>query len=798
VTGSVTITGSGSFWDNHGSLYVGRAGNGTLNITDGATVTNITSYIGYESNSTGVVNVDGFGSMWAPGNPLYVGYSGNGTLNVTNSSIVSSTYCSIGASGKMMVDGSSAKFPSLYIGGGLTISGGGIVDSNRNSHINSGSGVTGIVTVDGIGSKWNAIGLTVGDDSNAILNIINGGAVDSVNFYNDPACIGFSAGSTSFVTVDGANSTWTHSSDLYVGHYGNGTLQISGGAAVSITDTTYVADGADSAGIITFGHGGGTLTTGSLMASPSELAGTGTILAHGLVSDVDLVFDSTASLTQNLKSNSPGQNITLILDMASNPVSNRKLGAGWLGNGSLTIKNGVEVVSRQGYIGYHYGSTGVVTVDGVGSKWTESDSDITHGIFVGYYGNGSLIITGGGAVSSISGSIGAMPNSVGKVSICGSGSMWQCGTLTINGTMNISDGGNVTDDFAHIGGSGLPATVTVHGAGSYWRNSTIDIGTYSTGTLYITDGATVRDSYYGYIGKYSGSQGLVTVDGIDSKWTNMQNLYIGYSGKATLNIAGGGAVTAKTGSINSQSLLAIDVGNDSSFIVGGGSGALANNGNVRILAGAIPTASATFTPISAASTWGGSGTYEAVGGTWDATSHVFTASAVQTGTAGAAITIDLNTKQRILATDGPTGKSVGASFLAKSAATPMNLNFTASLIGGTPLANLQALIGNNQTIYSAWQFAADGSYTTGEPAYLSFDIGTGHDRDLLQVWHYDGSAWSPFDAIDLTCNGPYASFTVTGFSGYAVTTPEPGTLALLLIAAMGLAGYFARPYAGAR
>jgi hypothetical protein len=36
-------------------------------------------------------------------------------------------------------------------------------------------------------------------------------------------------------------------------------------------------------------------------------------------------------------------------------------------------------------------------------------------------------------------------------------------------------------------------------------------------------------------------------------------------------------------------------------------------------------------------------------------------------------------------------------------------------------------------------------------------------------------------ATDLTCNGTYASFTVTGFSGYALTTvPEPGTLALLL------------------
>ena len=45
---------------------------------------------------------------------------------------------------------------------------------------------------------------------------------------------------------------------------------------------------------------------------------------------------------------------------------------------------------------------------------------------------------------------------------------------------------------------------------------------------------------------------------------------------------------------------------------------------------------------------------------------------------------------------------------------------------------------------------------------------------------------------DLTYDGAYASFTVTGFSGYAVTVPEPGTLGLLLAAALGLLAYARR------
>lgn len=48
----------------------------------------------------------------------------------------------------------------------------------------------------------------------------------------------------------------------------------------------------------------------------------------------------------------------------------------------------------------------------------------------------------------------------------------------------------------------------------------------------------------------------------------------------------------------------------------------------------------------------------------------------------------------------------------------------------------------------------------------------------------------PFTASDLTYDGTYASFTVIGFSGYAVTTvPEPSTMALLVAAAVGLLAY---------
>ena len=48
--------------------------------------------------------------------------------------------------------------------------------------------------------------------------------------------------------------------------------------------------------------------------------------------------------------------------------------------------------------------------------------------------------------------------------------------------------------------------------------------------------------------------------------------------------------------------------------------------------------------------------------------------------------------------------------------------------------------------------------------------------------------WTPYNAQDLTYDGTYASFTATGFSGYAVTVPEPGTLVLLAAGLLILSG----------
>ena len=76
--------------------------------------------------------------------------------------------------------------------------------------------------------------------------------------------------------------------------------------------------------------------------------------------------------------------------------------AGFFCDGTLKISNGGATTSGFACIGNGGGSTGTVTVDGAGSTWTEPllSSYLFGNIYVGYQGNGSLNITNGGAVSA--------------------------------------------------------------------------------------------------------------------------------------------------------------------------------------------------------------------------------------------------------------------------------------------------------------------------------------------------------------------------------------------------------------
>lgn len=89
ATGTVTVEGQNSQWINPYDINVGIRGTGTLNIRDGGLVQNNgNGKIGHYTDSTGTVTVEGPGSQWENGTFLRVGDEGTGTLTISNDGLV--------------------------------------------------------------------------------------------------------------------------------------------------------------------------------------------------------------------------------------------------------------------------------------------------------------------------------------------------------------------------------------------------------------------------------------------------------------------------------------------------------------------------------------------------------------------------------------------------------------------------------------------------------------------------------------------------------------------------------------
>ena len=252
--GSATVDGAGSAWHHAFELYVGY-GNGTLDITNGGSVTDFFGYIAYfpefPGRSTGTVNVDGAGSNWTSDSTIHVGDSGDGVLNVTN--------------------------------GGAVVNGEGYLGFNFDS--------TGAATVDGEGSSWTNFGFFyVGNNGDGTLDVSNGGAINSFGSFS---YIAFDAASTSIATIDGVGSLWTNGNGFYVGFDGDGTLAITNGGAFSNGFFANVGFSPGSNGTVEITGAGSTFSsTGALSigGNVSSAGGTGLLrIADGGAADASVV-----------------------------------------------------------------------------------------------------------------------------------------------------------------------------------------------------------------------------------------------------------------------------------------------------------------------------------------------------------------------------------------------------------------------------------------------------------------------------------------------------------------------------
>tara|TARA_R110001599_G_scaffold64023_3_gene178706 strand:- start:294611 stop:296890 length:2280 start_codon:yes stop_codon:yes gene_type:complete len=174
--GTVTVTGAGSSWTNT-NFYVGSNGTGTLNIENGGLVSSGDGYIAYGSVSLGKVTVNGAGSSWKISSDLEVGKGGDGTLIVENGGSVSATIVSIGdstgGSGTLNLDGTSgarglltASYIKRGAGSAVFAFDGGILQAKGNQSNFIRSLAAGSIAVNGGGAFIDTqafdVGITTG------------------------------------------------------------------------------------------------------------------------------------------------------------------------------------------------------------------------------------------------------------------------------------------------------------------------------------------------------------------------------------------------------------------------------------------------------------------------------------------------------------------------------------------------------------------------------------------------------------------------------------------------------------
>ena len=573
VGSTVNVVGGGSTWTNNGFLTVGWNGHDTaLNVTGGADVSNPNhdGFIAANSGTNNTATVSGAGSTWTNGGELFVGYRNAGVLNVTDGGVVTSSEGSLGwlgdwvdgrGNGTVLVDGAGSQWTMtgrLDVGelgtGDLTISGGGNVTNHRGI-VALGTDAVGTVNVMGANSTWtNNEEVQIGWNGAATLNITDGGVVSNVG----RGFIGVNATSSSAVSVTGTDSEWNNGGELIVGNLGLGTLSISGGGKVTSTHASIakIAGAVPGSAVTVDGAGSSwTMGNGHLYVG-QEATGSLTISGGGMVSNgiVDIGFGAGA-LNSFVKVTGSGSTWSNTGD----------LNVAWNGGATLTIEDGGQVSNTQiGYIAKNFNSTGDVTVSGADSSWDNGGD-----LLVGYRSGGSLTVTGGGAVTSNTATLGVLVSqSSGTATVDGmdgdqNPSSW---TITENlivghegfGDLTISGGGTVSNARGTIAfrAGAIGSAVTVTGPGSTWTNNDgLSVGVDTMGTLDITDGGVVTNAGTEVlIAANGGHTGLstVSVSGANSMFSGISDLNVGFRRAGQLDVEAGGLVSSVAGFIGTQ------------------------------------------------------------------------------------------------------------------------------------------------------------------------------------------------------------------------------------------------------
>jgi T5SS/PEP-CTERM-associated repeat protein len=410
-----------------------------------------------------------------------------------------------------------------------------------------------------------------------MLTITNGGTLltDSVNaqgFYIantvNSAAENYSTGT---MTISGAGSAWTNNavnnslSEFRVAGHANatGTLNIvNGGVAVHKAGNVWV--GANGEGHLNIAGGGRFImqpvANARILYVGVNAGSQGNVTVGGANSL--LLLDGAASNLEFRVGNSSGAvgNVN-VFDQGVVDVQGKVFHVGSTGSGNVTVSSGGLllttnlVAANPAVIANNAGATGVVTVTGSGSVWTNGRLGVANNIRLGNAVNtsGTLNITDYGRVVNLG--------------LANSSYIGAVGT----GEMNVLSGGR----FEYGLTSSFQALVVAQGAG--FEGRLLVSGADSTVDTSVTNGAL----YAGYV---AGAKAVVIVE--SNGWVKTHSMIVGLrSTDAVAIIREGGQLQAATGTGS------LGVGHDSGLATQTGHGILIVTGAVsRVLAGDLTIA----------------------------------------------------------------------------------------------------------------------------------------------------------------------------------------------------------------
>lgn len=181
------------------------------------------------------------------------------------------------------------------------------------------------------------------------------------------------------------------------------------------------------------------------------------------------------------------------------------------------------------------------------SPWNLGADDL----IVGDTGTGTLVIDNGGIVVPAIVQVGRAAGSVGSVTVSGAGSnLTSTGSIMQigfegTGTVTVSDGASLDTAaglvIGHFGGS--EGTLTVSGPGTSWTTANqVTVGSQGTGTVSLSDGASVTHGGDLVLGLGAHRSGYVSVLGNGTNWEATQNAIIGAAGNGDFRVEGGASV----------------------------------------------------------------------------------------------------------------------------------------------------------------------------------------------------------------------------------------------------------------